>query len=123
MPFDIDPKFIETKPDLSVPSTPAITYALRHLAEVLPKHVWDFPTTHRKTACGSVGCAFGVARELWGAQWAEAFSSLVANDAVKNLLNPSYTQAREIYGVNFRDVTPLMVADAIDAYLASSKVP
>lgn len=75
MPRDViaDEKKIETKPDLRHMSVEGLKYLLRH-PEEWTKHTWAFkdrlePTDadfDTGTACGTLGCAIGIADIQWG---------------------------------------------------------
>jgi hypothetical protein len=101
----------ETKPDLSKPSLEGLSWLLRHLPET---HKWNFAIIGGETLCGSTGCAIGLAY----AQWNNTIGSLraflgITPDVSVHFFSPS------AYTAKAKDVTPTMVADRIDAYLAS----
>lgn len=123
MPFDIDPKFIETKPDLSKPTLAGLAWLLRH-PEAWPRnHQWTYSDTLVHNSCGTQGCAAGIAYLCW-------FDGI--HVALENVFGLSKGEYRRIfmgcttdsagrvsptYPGFHADVTPAMVADAIDAYL------
>lgn len=131
MPFDIDPKFIETKPDLSKPSLEGLSWLLRH-PEAWPAHFqWRFQDVLERGKCGTTGCAIGIAQLTWGGMLRKENRSAASHDT---------EPARERFGMRYDDfadiflgasaypsarltlanISPAMVADAIDAYLAQA---
>ena len=99
--------------DLDVPSLPALAYALRHREAWPAGFVWDY------NRCSK--CAMGLIHELWNNGEA---ASLGATASIVKL--PYYVAfnvfltANEAWSCSMSDVTPEMVADLIDAHLASA---
>jgi hypothetical protein len=129
---------IQTKPrteteallrDLNKPSLHALSYALRH-PDTWPKDfVWDFRDCDQ--------CAMGLAHRLWKSlpeptsQWREGSSMMARqfampySEAERIFFGDAYTR-QQFFGlisttIPQRDVTPDMVADAIDKYLATAE--
>lgn len=107
----------ETKPDLSKPSLEGLSWLLRR--EMPKNHTWNFAISFELTECGTAGCALGVARCIWGTPifrnndpW-RIFG--IPHDEYKKIFHAG---ASSWYGVPDNCVTPTMVADRIDAYLA-----
>lgn len=94
-----------------------LAYLLRHPEKWLPGHVWNFEEILAHTQCGTVGCAIGIADLQWG------------KTAVDHEWYGPWDEAEDIFdGGNVYDcpasaVTPPMVADAIDHFLATGRVP
>lgn len=109
--------------DLDKPSLHALSYVLRH-PDTWPKgFYWDY------TKCTQ--CAMGLARRLWSTDIEQAKNSSGASIMARTFAMP-YAKAERIFmegwknhrhlGVFSRDpetVTPEMIADDIDRYLAS----
>lgn len=101
----------ETKPDLSKPSLEGLSWLLRHMPE---DHEWNFAEVGgpNPAGCGSAGCAFGLAF----ATWRDWDGSDHVWDAPGSVLESFFFPQR--YVIPAELVTPTMVADRIDAYLA-----
>jgi len=100
--------------------TPAIRRArsIEALRAPMPENFeWKFDTVYKRTECGAVGCALGVAMDIGVVarftveSVAEALG-LTFNDAVA-IFSP-YDVNYE-YGVPYDEVTPAMVADKLEA--------
>ena len=128
----------QTVPDLSKPSLAGLAWLLRQ-PEEWPGHHWDFsvrlltkdspswaahsPVEGFPDHCGTTGCAMGLCDLRWGGG---AFAVLEKeHDA--GPFGPDYLldhpfdlifRSADTYGVAWEDVTPTMVADKIDAYIA-----
>lgn len=93
--------------DLSKPSVRALSWALRH-PEMWPKgFAWNYANCET--------CAIGIAATLWGVEWGEtrtAFGLSWEDD------DRIFITAGESRDLDPESVTPDMVADDIDAYLA-----
>lgn len=102
----------ETKPDLSKPSLEGLSWLLRHMPA---DHEWDFEHVggRRANGCGSAGCALGLAIATWAGKGI-AFSNVPMAVMDKIFMYNQYLPVAD------RNVTPLMVADRIDAYLAET---
>lgn len=105
----------ETKPDLSKPSLEGLSWLLRHLPA---NHIWDFRAVGGKTPCGSAGCAIGLADAVWGMN---TFRAVYYRLAPESVLDKLFIDALGGYGVPHSAVTPTMVADRIDSYLAETR--
>jgi hypothetical protein len=99
--------------DTDKPSLERLSYVLRH-KELWPEGFqWDF------SVC--VQCAMGMARDLW---WKGETAGLTEISYKFDLAYPDsksmfLAPANKWYGKSMRAVTPNMVADRIDAYLAN----
>lgn len=107
----------ETKPDLSKPSLEGLSWLLRHMPE---SHRWDFRTIDGPdpNGCGSSGCAIGLGCAFWGT---ETFYYNYKTFAPAPVLDRFFIQGLDSYGVLHRHVTPQMVAQKIDTYLAETR--
>lgn len=122
MPFD--PAGYNPAPDLTElqpghEGLRQLSYLLRHPEEWQRGFEWDFDTRLQGEDCHAYGCALGIADLQWpSAQVGDFQTSLFCNPAWDIFFNPS------VYGTKHRaDVTPTMVADAIDFYLREGRVP
>jgi hypothetical protein len=134
MPFDFKagaPERLSKGAEQSVPVLPPFAtgrQGLRNLAYVLrnpalwrERHDWFFGLVCVESSCGTSGCAIGIAMSVW-----PEIDRLVRSDElVTDLFGMSYRDAGRIffswasYGKRSPNgITPGMVADAIDAYLA-----
>lgn len=111
--------------DMTKPSLRALAKALRG---PMPKgFTWNFGQLCRTDTCGSVGCAIGLAKTLWPKAFPDLYDDLNATDAsVAERFNISVQQVKQLFWIpqlhgqtNYADVTPSMVADTIDKFLAS----
>lgn len=84
---------------------------------------WDFWVVEAKDfeGCGTVGCALGLARQLWPKE----FQGVCAADAAHKNFDMTYEAVRRIFfgrgaysDAANEEITPAMVADEIDRYLA-----
>jgi len=114
--FDAEPDLTELQPGKA--GLRQLSYLLRHPEKWSPGHVWDFDQLLEETLCGTVGCAIGIAKLRWGnmpvdcewyVSWEKADEIFDGGDGV--------------YDCTDSQVTPTMVADAIDEYLATGRVP
>jgi hypothetical protein len=108
MPFDNTNNttaLVET-PDLSVPSLAGLAWVLRHKEAWPPGHQWDFTR-------GST-CAVGIAMRRWGTRVTD-FPSMTISARNTMFCFGAY------HPVADSDVTPEMVADRIDTYLARGR--
>lgn len=113
MPLDSTNYQTEAKPDLSKPSLEGLSWLLRHLP---PDHEWNFKIVGGPTGCGSAGCALGLAHRVWPA-WD-------GNDAawgVPTAISYTFFLHGQYAPVPDYLVTPTMVADRIDQYLAETR--
>ena len=107
-----------------------LAWVLRH-PEVWPQHRWSFLTICDDVgACGTIGCAVGVAHRMWPAgiamslgvaSAAKAFG--IPQEDARYLFASVAPYVGETYAKRPQHVTPLDVADAIDSYLAQSRAP
>lgn len=118
MPFDKLP-CIEVSPDLSKASLEGLSWLLRHKERWPRNHEWNFGWLLHEAECGTAGCALGIAQLVWCAEglkpwgvigWGEYFGlwDEEAYHIFEHFTYPCPASA----------VTPTMVADRIDAYLA-----
>lgn len=105
----------ETKPDLSKPSLEGLSWLLRHLPE---DHEWNFSEVGGPNhyECGSFGCAYGLMLAVWGKSKHPFWKRLGITDKTEEFF---FLHGR--YAVPDAYVTPTMVADRIDTYLAESR--
>lgn len=82
---------------------------------------WDFVPAYKRTACGAVGCALGLACELGMLKESEVLDketvSRTFGVAVSTDIFCSYKDQYKLSrygGLYARDVTPAMVADALE---------
>lgn len=113
-------------------STPAmrraiLISALRH--PMPPEFTWDYGCFHTRTACGTTGCALGLARTIFPDErrlrrkfwrpfkaWAEVFG-ITPKQAGRIFCS------RETYHVQkLGDVTPHQVADQLEKVVQGEKV-
>lgn len=118
MPFDGK---LKAKPDLTKPSLEGLSYLLRQ--EMPVGFTWDFAKISENThlGCGTAGCAVGLASRVWGGRnWYSQSDCWFPSTVYAGLLYSS-----EIYGPDHThdDVTPHMVADAIDYWLEHKCLP
>ena len=122
--FDIEIDLTELQPGKE--GLRQLSYLLRHPEKWPAQHHWDFRTISGWTLeldelpkCGTVGCAMGLADQTWGQ---DARRSQIG-DQIPELHCDGLFFRCDTYGVNMDEVTPTMVADAIDSYLATGRVP
>ncbi len=113
MPFDNTP--VETAPDLTRPSLEGLSWLLRHREAWPEGHVWDY-------SCGE-SCALGIGRKQWP-DFVRRESITPGGDMTRTLGVDMYTGSRMFslrayQPVGDLDVTPEMVADRIDQYIAT----
>ncbi len=96
---------MKTPPDLTHPSWEGISYLLRH------KELW--PANFQWNFCGSSQCAIGLSYKIWG-------THMDPIGECGDTFNP-YAMG-EHAPVPDRKVTPEMVADKIDDYLAKNPI-
>ena len=105
---------------------------LRNLAYVLRNpvlwpqgHEWDYSTVLSNAPCGTAGCAIGIARMVWPgfplplehqADWCPQAASFFGMK--QRTFEEIFISARKHDCDDWEEVTPVMVADAIDSYLA-----
>lgn len=128
MSFDDANAKTEIAPDLTEPSLEGLSWALRHPEHWARHHVWNFRYCLKEHKCGTSGCAMGIAAIMWP-QCHGLFVSLpyvlqrefkMSPEDFDRIFNDGAIE--ETYGVkNDDDVTPTMVADAIDKYLAERR--
>jgi len=91
-------------------------------------HEWYFPRILENRSCGTTGCAWGVAMTLWPKQVHRADMYFAVGPAAAGHFGIPESEGwrifgtdyvRSVYGVTEYEVTPAMVADAIDALLAA----
>jgi hypothetical protein len=105
MPFDNSTDLVET-PDLTKPSLIALSWVLRHKEAWPPGYRWDYSHLY--------SCAIGIYRRSW--PLAGPLSGAIKRQQYENMFcHYAYRPVRDA------DVTPEMVADRIDAYLASHR--
>lgn len=92
-----------------------LSYLLRHPEKWPEGHVWDFYTLHELTPCGTIGCALGLASSRWGHP--------ARQEAWETWGAATYVFGRNFYKCPASQVTPTMVAAAIDFFLATGRVP
>ena len=101
-----------------------LAYALRHMPET---HWWDYgsPRTAQNAPrdwCGSAGCAIGLTDALWRYEYNGAEKAFALHEPTGREIKPIFFEANHLYGVPMSQVTPHMVADAIDRYLTTGRV-
>lgn len=101
--------------DLSIPSLEALSFLLRH------KEMWPRDFAWNYAGCSS--CAMGLAHQLW--------EEMMAPDSLEmsRVFDMPLSRSIQIFGgtnlcaayevLDYGEVTPEMVADKIDQYLAS----
>jgi hypothetical protein len=99
----VTPSESEALLDLSKPSLEALSYLLRH------REMWPAGFEWDCTYCDQ--CAMGLADRLWSVYIEEVAPDDFPSAAI-------LIDANSIRGIKWCDVTPEMVADDIDAYLA-----
>lgn len=122
MPFDVTTE------------TPAIRRARLGdaLRSKLPEHfVWDFSTVREPRGCGSVGCAIGLATMIWPELRPQYEDNIgpddpqwdwcdISDNKISDFFGMTLDQVTRTffspfdYGWRWEDVTPEMVANAID---------
>jgi hypothetical protein len=113
MPFDMTPT------DAPLERRRRLIAALR--SEMPSGFKWNFLFVHEKRACGTVGCALGLAKEIGILD--EPLLSDAANkfnlsrEQANLIFYPPPHNIRRIYGCAFSKVTPAMVADALERTL------
>lgn len=100
-----------------------LSAALRR--EMPPSFAWNFGVIHVKSPCGSAGCALGLAIELWPSTRHDLLSGeadllcgcfgISGEAAVRFFCDTAYR-------VPWQSVTPTMVADRIDHWLATGEI-
>lgn len=120
MPFDAVPRDDATL-DLSRPMLSTLAHVLRH-EELWPaNHKWAFSYAFSETDitsnCSS-GCALGIAYRLWGRDPTRRLIAPIIGPFGDSIFSAG-TGAIEVYGVDHKHVTPAMVADKIDQYIAA----
>ena len=112
MPRDTT-QLADAPPDLTTPTLARLAWLLRHKEAWPEGFEWDFGDCFR--------CGMGLAAQLWDACAFDLTLSLSAGQAV--IWDIPYDEANRIFLVgasNSTWITPEMVADRIDAYLARS---
>lgn len=125
MPFD--GKEIEFKPDSELTPRERGLQLARELRNLPASHEWDYtwpggPRDALVPSCGSVGCAIGYARWRWPTvedgnedgflRWYRFFG--LSNKQGDDI----FINAERQHGCLFDQVTPAMVAEALEAALA-----
>ena len=92
--------------------------------QVTPRpHEWDFSLISDRTDCGTVGCAMGLAEVLWPDKRLMCAGNLAARLFPREKWTKSFDFEKIfVPPVVFNRVTPAMVADVIDDYLATGNV-
>lgn len=135
MPRDLltEAKAPTLPPDLTRPSLAGLAWLL-HNPKAWGEHLWDFhdrlslrrrvhnaleilTTGPIPNVCGTVGCALGLGDRKWGYPAMRKFEQGL-DPLVRSTLFLGGNNARHTYGCDVGQVTPTMVADAIDQYLA-----
>ena len=128
-PFDPALRCLATAPDLTTPTPAGLAWLLRNPVIWSGRMVFDFGISLERDrdevgdSCGTSGCAIGLAWLTWGgasSRWdcTDSFTDMYTR------LGMDYDSAQAIfyspstYGVEWSDVTPDMVADKIDEWLA-----
>lgn len=123
-----DPKWSEAQEllDLNKPSLEALSYILRHKGLWPPEFYWDYSQCDR--------CAMGLAASLWKLTTANGFELgyLTSPDFMSDNFQVPDGVTRSVFmgrgqwvpqtkggDCNWQAVTPEMVADQIDQYLAT----
>ena len=127
--FDIPIDLTELQPGKA--GLRQLAYLLCHPEEWPRDFGWDFTDVLYEHKCGTAGCALGIAYLFWG----EAFSpdpqgevyamfDTYRSFGLDHENGCALFNTDKIYGVEkMGDVTPTMVADAIDFFLATGRVP
>lgn len=131
MPFDsteFATRYAET--EAFVPGPEGARRLARALRRQMPEGFsWDFATSwhndNSTTECGTIGCALGLAH----IKWPDEFGCPIGLDSAISEIAHKIHMPKDItwnifgmastYGCKFIEVTPTMVADAIDAWLVS----
>ena len=95
-----------------------LAYLLRHPEKWSSGHVWNFREVLGETRCGTMGCAIGIAKLQWGTKtidqrWYGPWTEI----------DDIFDGGEGVYDCPDSQVTPTMVADAIDFFLATGHVP
>lgn len=124
--FDPEPDLAELQPGKE--GLRQLSYLLRHPEKWPEEHEWDFNTVWTTRKCGTAGCAIGLVNWKWGnLQSSKKLFPAFDNDRdISVIFGTSRDQDGEVtacYGVPMKQVTEIMVADAIDHFLATGRVP
>lgn len=129
MLFDEANARTEVAPDLTEPSLEGLSWLLRHQERWGTYHHWDFHHCFRYEGCRTSGCAIGLATVFWPQLLSDLDGEPYFNLA--GVLNMSPLDFDTIFNNGSiettyhverdGDVTPVMVADAIDKYLAERR--
>lgn len=106
------------RPDLSKPSLEGLAWLLRHPAEWQKGHVWNFAKAWEVTSCGTAGCAIGIMYGAWPA-------TLSVDDNIATLgmyKDGAFSRIFRAGMFDRRAITPSVVADRIDDYLAGRPI-
>lgn len=117
--YDPDPDLIELQPGKA--GLRQLSYLLRHPEKWPEGHVWDFADVLEELPCGTSGCAIGIGCLVWGE------NNVDEKLGFSGFNEPEYYDifydGPATYGCPNSQVTPTMVACAIDHYLATGRVP
>jgi hypothetical protein len=99
--------------------TPALRRArlIEALRADMPEgFTWNFKTADKVSSCGTVGCAIGLARHRFGfgGRCAGNLGEAIGIGCESGWQIFGLDAVREVYGVPPNDVTPSMVADALE---------
>lgn len=117
------------KPDLSQPSLAGLAWLLRHQEEWPQSFTWDFrrictrreyerdePFLGHPPECNVLGDAIGLACVMWPEAMKSRALRLTYFEKTSSE-DEDYIFC-DTYGLSYEEVTPAMVADRIDAWLA-----
>lgn len=123
MPLDSTDFVIETKPDLSKPSLEGLSWLLQHLSTELPTHKYEHYHFATAGKCGTAGCAYGICQIVWPDAFPPDLDIMEGVRADRIFGRNAYVTIFSTYAYRCSpwDVTPQMVADRIDAYLAETR--
>tara|TARA_Y100000593_G_scaffold84757_1_gene160710 strand:- start:924 stop:1289 length:366 start_codon:yes stop_codon:yes gene_type:complete len=115
MPFDIsipEPASVNTA-DMTI--TERLEFLRDFLRTPTANLYWDYDNGHVDPECGTCGCAYGwydyLSQTFSGHIW--ELDEVLPNDVFDRL----FEHAHIARGIHFKEVTPTMVADDIEAYL------
>lgn len=131
---------VAVQPDMTKPTLPGLGWLLRHQEE-WPNHRWKFDTALQRFTtterhgllglfirqhCGTSGCAMGVAILRWQPSMARGYG-VDSEDALavcRVMFGLEREPALQIFWAGAKNicVTPTVVADRIDDYLAGREI-